>query len=128
MPLKKECRDLERHREMMEQHLQRINMFNMLSLPPQFRLSLNFPPRAVADPILPSRGTLPMTYGLQEVEELPTLKSKIQVRCSSSHTSNHTPMSREWEIKWTDLARNLHDQFGMKKNMIKVIEVFNKLS
>ena len=69
-----------------------------------------------------------MTYGLQEAQELPALKPEIQVRCSSSHTSNHTPISREGEIKWTDLAGNLHDQFGMKKNMIKVTEEFNKLS
>lgn len=107
---RKSASDLERHREMMEQHVQRINnMFNMLSSLPQCQLSPNFPPRVVADPIMPSQGTLPMTYGLQEARELPALKPKIQVRCSSSHTSNHTPMSRKGEIRWTDLAGNLHD-------------------
>ena len=67
-------RDLERHREMMEQHVQRINnIFNMLSSPPQFWLSPNFSPQSVVDPLLPNQGTFPMTYGLQEAEELPVL-------------------------------------------------------
>jgi len=65
---------------------------------------------------------------LQETEELPVLKPEIQVRGSSSLTPHHAPMPREGKPKETNLAGNLQDRFGKKKNMIKVTEEFNKLS
>lgn len=71
-------------------------------------------------------GILPVIYGLQEIEELPALEPEIQVRETFSHTPNHTPMPREGEVKWTDFAKDLCDQFG-EKNMINVMQEFNKL-
>jgi len=68
-----------------------------------------------------------MTYGLQEVEELPALKPEIQVRGSSYLTPHHAPVPREGKAKRTDMAGNLHDQFGKKKNMTKVTEEFNNM-
>ena len=111
----------------MEQHGQRIhNMFNMLSSLPPFWLSLDFPPWAVADLILPNNGILPRTSGLQEIEKLLAFELEIQLRGSFSHTPNHTTIPRELEVRKTDFAKDLCDQFR-EKNMIDVIEKFNKL-
>ena len=69
-------RELERHREMIEQYEQRINsMFNMLSSLPQFRLLLEFPPPSVADSSMVRQG---IPLGVVEAGNSP--KEELGVR------------------------------------------------
>lgn len=88
-------RELERHREMMDQFGQRINnMFNMLSSLPQFCLPPEFPPRSGARPNSNGSGILPRPPGKTESKGVQGIEIDPQVRDFHLQSGTHTPMPR----------------------------------